>query len=172
MARLKKRVEAGDVVAMTRIGEYHIRGENGLPRNVAKGIELLEEAAKLGDVGAHLRLACSYDDGDYGSKKDVEKTLFHYEAAAMGGHVGARHYLGFLEAEDGKFNRALRHWTVSAKMGFERSLKEILQLCKDGHASRDNYAQALHGYRKATDEMFSHERDEANVLLSNTNLRY
>ena len=50
---------------------------------------------------------------------------------------------------------------MSAKMGHEKSLKGILDLFKVGHASRDDYAQALLGYQKATDEMISKEREEA-----------
>merc|ERR1711862_458240 len=122
------------------------------------------EAAKLGDVDAHARLASSHDAGDYGLKKDAEKALFHYEVAAMGGVPIARHILGCLEAMDGKFDRALRHWMMSAKMGYEPSLKDILELCKGGEASKDNYAQALLSYRKTTDKMISKEREEANVL--------
>merc|ERR1712183_724629 len=38
VARVKKRVEAGDAVAMRRMGECHIRGQKGVPRNAAKGI--------------------------------------------------------------------------------------------------------------------------------------
>ena len=53
---------------------------------------------------------------------------------------------------------------ISAKNGDEDSLKYILTLHKEGHASKDNYAQALHGYQKATDEMRSSERDEAEKL--------
>ena len=82
----------------------------------------------------------------------------------MRGHFYAWCNLGCFEYKDGKFDRALRHWMMSAKMGYEKSLKNILLLCKDGHASRDDYAQALLGYRKASDEMTSKERDEAKAL--------
>merc|ERR1711862_898403 len=141
--------KAGDAVAMTMMGEYHIYGLNGVPRNV-KGIELYQEASKLGDIQAHFTLATVYDVGRFGLKKDVEKALSHYEVAAMGGHFGARINLGVYEVEDGKFDRALRHWMMSANMGCEKSLKKILLLCKDGLASRDDYAQALLGYKKAS----------------------
>ena len=85
LTRVKKRVEAGDAVAMTMMGQCHILGEHCAQINFAKGIELWQKAAKLGDVEAHFQLACSYHTGDYGLKRDVEKALFHCEVAAMGG---------------------------------------------------------------------------------------
>ena len=60
-----------------------------------------------------------------------------------------------------KFDRALKHWRISARMGEESSLKNILELHKMGHATRDDYAQALRAYMKAKDEMSTNERDEA-----------
>merc|ERR1712129_532506 len=104
-------------------------------------------------------------DGDWGVKKDTKKMLYHYEVAAIGGHSVARHNLGCLEYNGGMFDRALRHWMISAKMGYEISLKYILKLHKMGHATKNDYAQALLGYQNATEEMRSDERDEAKACF-------
>ena len=84
-------------------------GEMGIPRNFAKGIELLKEAAKLGDVHAHYCLGFAYDEGDFGLKKDMNLAVNHYKVAAMGGHFEARHNLGVIKYKEGSFDRALRH---------------------------------------------------------------
>jgi len=164
VALVQKRVEARDSCAITMMGQFHVSGEYGVQRNVVKGIDLWKEAAKLGNAEAHCHLALSYDGGDFGLKKDMSKAVYHYEAAAIAGHFEARHGLGFFEKREGRFNRALRHWMVSATMGYEDSLKGILELLKDGHATRDDYVRALHGYRNATDEMSSSERDIARMI--------
>merc|ERR1712129_442780 len=96
-----------------------------------------------------------------GVKKDTEKMLYHYEVAAIGGHFAARCNLGCFECGEGRTDRALRHFTISAKMGHEDSLKNILVMHKMRCATKDDYTQALLGYQHATDEMRSHERDEA-----------
>ena len=164
LAMIQKRVEAGDVHAIRTLGQLYLSGKKDIPRNFAKGIELLKEAAKLGDVKAHQRLAFAYHEGDFGLKKDMNMAVNHYEVAAMAGHFGARHNLGIIKYNEGRFDRALRHWLVSAMIGCEKSLKFILKLHQEGQASRDDCAQALHGYQKATDEMRSSKRDEARTL--------
>ena len=146
------------------LGQSHINGELGFPRNVAKGTELIQEAANLGDIQAHFLLATSYKEGSHGLKKKMDMALYHYEVAAMGGHFDARGRLGYVEAVEEKFDKALKHWMISARMGEEKSLKSILKLHKMGHATKDDYAQALCGYIKAKDEMSSNEREEARVL--------
>merc|ERR1711971_38107 len=97
-------------------------------------------------------------------EKNMKMAVNHYEVAAISGHFGARHNLGAFEFEEGKFDRALRHWMVSAMIGYEDSLKAILELHQEGHATKDDYARALHGCQKATDEMRSSKRDEARTL--------
>merc|ERR1712007_33224 len=81
VARVKKRAEAGDARAIRVLGQYHIHGECGLPRNVRKGSELCKKSAKLGDVEAHYQLAVSYEHGDYGLSKDIDMALYHYKVA-------------------------------------------------------------------------------------------
>merc|ERR1712183_572556 len=106
VARGKKRVEAGDTVAMTMMGQYYVQGLNGVPKNAAKGMKLWKDAAKLGDVGAHYQVARVYDKG-FGFcrlKKDAE-ALFHLEVAVMGGHHTAWYALGLFEVADRKFRQ-------------------------------------------------------------------
>ena len=90
----------------------------------------------------------------------MAKAINFYEKAAMQGHVSARHNLGFHEEEKGNHERAVRHYLVSAKMGFDRSLQKVKRYFLSGLATKEQYAEALQGYQEAVEEMKSHVRDE------------
>ncbi|EJK77386.1 hypothetical protein THAOC_00785, partial [Thalassiosira oceanica] len=84
------------------------------------------------------------------------------ERAAIRGHVGSRHNLGCNEYnEKGNFDRALRHWLISAKMGYESSVEAIKDAFMAGLATNAQYTEALKGYQDAVEETKSHDRDEA-----------
>ncbi|EJK52091.1 hypothetical protein THAOC_28676 [Thalassiosira oceanica] len=68
------------------------------------------------------------------------------------------------ECDNGNYKLAVQHWMISAKMGDEDSLNEIKDMFKEGHATKAQYATALLGYRDATEEMKSPQREEANRL--------
>ena len=55
---------------------------------------------------------------------------------------------------------------ISAKLGLKDSLDAIKDMFTDGDATKDQYAEALRGYRDAVEETKSHQREEAKVLLS------
>jgi TPR repeat protein len=82
---LMKRVEANDAGAMHVLGSYYDHGQLGLQQDLAKGVELWKQAAKLGSSEAHFALGCNYDE-----EGDSKKEKFHYEAAAMAGNEAAR----------------------------------------------------------------------------------
>merc|ERR1719356_1793384 len=106
---------------MIMLGQFFVFGEQGVPRNIAKGIELWKEAATLGHAQAHCNVAHAYREGDIGLKEEINMAVYHYEVAAMAGHYMARHNLGVFECNEGRFDRALRHWVISANIGFEDS---------------------------------------------------
>ena len=76
----------------------------------------------------------------------------------------SRHNLGFHEAEKGNHDRAVRNLLISAKMGLKESVDTTKKLFINGQATKEQYAQALKGYQDATEEMKSHDRDEAKRL--------
>ena len=127
MPGLQRRVEAGNFTALKMLGQCHLNGQNGVPRNVVKRIELWQKATGLGSVEAHYELAIPYCEGDV-VQKDKEKVLSRHKAAAIGGDFASRHDLGRFEYREGRTDRALQHWTISAKMGHENSSKCILEL--------------------------------------------
>ena len=119
-----------------------------------------KKAAELGYIAAHNYLSIMYYKGD-GVEKDEEKEIYHLEEAAIGGHPYARHNLGIKEFNNGRFERARKHLIIAANLGHNDSLKGLRMLYADGHASKDDYADALRAYQAAVDETKSAEREEA-----------
>ena len=163
LAMVRARIEKKDPVAITLLGGKYAHGGLGLQTNVRMAIKLWEEAAKLGSVDALYNLGVAYDFGK-GVQEDKARAGELYKIAAMQGHVESRHNLGFDEGDEGNHDRAVRHYLISAKMGYEDSVENIKQMFVDGEATEDQYAQALKGYQNAMEEMKSHDRDEAKRL--------
>jgi len=162
LALVQKRVDAGDALAHFVLGQLYFKGEKRLAKHLKRAIELWKEAANLGSVDAHFSLAVAYHDGN-GIKRDTNKAVHHYQVAAVRGHFMARHDLGCIDYEEGRMDRSLQHLMISAKMGWDNSLKAIQEMYVGGHATKDDYAQALLGYQNATEEMKSVQRDKAEL---------
>ena len=96
-----------------------------------------------------------------GVGKDMKKLLYHSEQAAMAGHPDARHNLGCIERDNGRYERAKKHFIIAANLGYEKSPKGIKDLYELGHASKDEYADALRAYQAAVDATKSAEREKA-----------
>ena len=128
-----------------------------------RAAKLREEAAQLGSIEALFNLGNSHRLGK-GVEQDMAKAAQFYTKAAMQGHVIARHNLGSLEGQKGNYDRAVRHWLISAKMGHKDSIENIKRIFMAGGATKEQYAEALRGYQDAVDEMKSHDRDEAKRL--------
>ena len=127
---LKKRIEANDPVAICKWGvEQYNKGD------YHKAFECYAKAAELGDVDARDKLACMYGFGE-GVEKDKEKYIHHLEEAAIGGHPEARYALGFNEAEKGNLERAVKHWIIGATQGDDQSIKELLNVFKEGYLEK------------------------------------
>ena len=163
LSMIQKRVDKGDPMAIYNLGTKYERGIYGVEKDVTRAVELYERAAELGLKEAHHNLGVLYHEGKE-VVKDMDKAIRHYEAAAMLGDVSARFNLGNLEFIAGKFNLALQHWMISAKLGHEKALNKVKATFVNGLASKADYAEALRGYQIAIEEMSSPDRDEAKKL--------
>jgi TPR repeat protein len=63
--------------------------------------------------------------------------------------------------DNGRYDRAKKHWIIAANLGDHDSLKCLKKLYADGHASKEDYASALRAYQAAVEETKSAEREEA-----------
>ena len=156
----KKRVEVGDAGAMFNLGYFFSKGSYGLPQNHDKALELYRRAGELGYAKAYDKIGYAYLFGA-GVEMNVINGLHYYELAAMGGVVAARLALGLFEDQAGNLDRALKHYMVAAGNGHNRSVKNIRQLYMNGHATKEDYANALRARQAYLEEIKSKQRDEA-----------
>ncbi|EJK43761.1 hypothetical protein THAOC_37762, partial [Thalassiosira oceanica] len=109
LAMVHARVGKKDPEGINFLGEQYFFGQLGLQKDTRKAVELWTEAAKLGSVEALFQLGSV--------QEDETKAAEFYEKAAMQGWVNARHNIGCYEAKKGNYDRAVRHFMISAKMG-------------------------------------------------------
>ncbi|EJK74353.1 hypothetical protein THAOC_03972, partial [Thalassiosira oceanica] len=165
LAMIQARVLKKDPYAIHFLGEAYCHGgEFGLQKDMRKAVELWTEAAELGSAKALCNLGVAYYNG-YGVQQDMAKGVEFLSEAAMKGDVESRSKLGSIEVEKGNLDRALRHFLISAKMGYKNSLEMITKLFANGIATKEQYAEALKGYQDAVNEMKSRDRDNAKACL-------
>jgi len=163
VAMILKRVDKGDADAIKHLGDRYYHGRQGLAKDVPRAIELWTEAAELGSLEAQYELGIVYFNGE-GVEEDKPRGIHHYQQAAMKGHEPSRCNLGAAEYGNGNRRLAVQHFMISAKMGHERTLNHIKVMFKEGDATKEQYAEALLGYRDAVEEMKSPQREEAKRL--------
>ena len=153
--RLMKRMEANDPNSMCHMGtKKYIEGD------YAKSFEYFSRAAALGNAVAHHRLSVLYNNGQ-GVERNLKKKLHHLKEAAIGGHPDARHDLGKLGLKNGSVDRAVKHFIIAAKLGYDKSLESVKGLHEGGFVSKEDFAAALCGYQAAIAAEKSPQRDEA-----------
>jgi len=158
--RLKKRVEAGDAIAIHNLGLCHQEGSRGYSQNYDKALELWHRAVDLGNTDAYCDIAVSYNNG-LGVEVDKKKTKYYYELAASRGCVMARRNLGTTEEMAGNMSRALKHFMIAVRSGQDISLSKIKDLYSNGRASKEDYTKALQSYQTYLSEIKNVQRDKA-----------
>ncbi len=150
-----KRVKANDPIALRKRGQ-----KCGREGDYEGAFGYYTRAAELGDASAHYNLSIMYQLGE-GVEKDKKKAVYHTEEAAIGGHPDARHNLGCYEGKNGRHERAMKHFIIAAKLGFNDSLDEVKEGFVDGIVSKEDYAAALRGHQATVDATKSKQREEA-----------
>jgi TPR repeat protein len=154
-----KRIKKNDPAAMCHMGKR--RRDEG---DYETALKYSTKAAELGDADAHYNLSVMYQNGQ-GVEKDMEKSVYHAEQAAIGGHHMARYNLGIFEGRNGRFERARKHFIIAANLGDHDSLNCLKILYTDGHASKEDYANALRAYQATLEGTKSEEREVADAYF-------
>ena len=157
---VRARVAKENPEAINFLGEQYHHGALGLKKDIRKAVELWKEAAELGSIEALYNLGVTYDFGN-GVEQDMAKAAKFYTKAAMRGHVHSRYNLGIYEGLKGSYDRAVRHFLISAKMGYNASLEMIKKAFMAGDATKEQYAEAKKGYQDAIEEMTKHDSYES-----------
>jgi tetratricopeptide (TPR) repeat protein len=152
---LMKRVKANDPVALTEVGKTRY-GEGDYER----AFEYFTKAAAFGDAEAHYKLSIMYEFGE-GVGKDKKKEVYHLEEAVMGGHPVARYNLGVEEKINGRMDRAVKHFIITAKLGDDPALEVVKQSFIEGLVSKEDFEAALRGHQAAVDATKSEQREKA-----------
>jgi len=155
----KKRFEANDPFALREVGRKHF-GD----RDYERAFECFTKAADLGDVVAQFNLSFMYREG-LGVEKDEKMELYYSEEAAIGGDPNARHALAFKEGENGRYDRAVKHWIIAAKLGHDDSVQRLKVVYKCGYVSKEDFASALRGHQAAVNATKSPQRELAEKLV-------
>jgi len=158
--RNKKRMKLNDADAYYNLGCKYRNGVKGLPQDISKALELWHRAGELGSTMAYNNIGNAYYNGN-DVERDVKKARYYFEIAAMAGDVDARFNLGLSEKDVGNVGRALKHFMISARSGDDDSLKQIKQLFTAGHATKEDYTNALLAYQSYLDEIRSEQRNQA-----------
>jgi TPR repeat protein len=150
-----KRLKVNDPVAIFKTGEKcHRQGD------IEGAFQYWRKAARMGHIMAHYNLSVLYHEGG-GVEKDPKKELYHLEEAAIGGHPTARYNLGCIEIENGRGDRAKKHFLIAAKLGDDKALGTVKKGFMKGLVSKEEYAAALRGHQAAVDATKSQQGEEA-----------
>jgi hypothetical protein len=163
--RCMKRIKKNCPAAMCHVGTKC--DEEGDHKSA---LEYLTKAAELGHAEAHYNLSIMYYKGD-GVEKDMKKYIYHSEEAAIGGHPDARHNLGIEELHNSRFERAKKHFIIAANLGYDNSLKALRDLYAHGHASKEDYTNALRAYQAVVEATKSSGRDRAGEAIKNGEIK-
>jgi tetratricopeptide (TPR) repeat protein len=150
-----KRIEANDPVAMSNMGK--LRYDEG---DYSSAFEYWTKAAGMGDIDSHFHLGDLYRNGQ-GVEKDKKKELYHWEKAAIGGHAAARYNLGCNEGNNGRIERAVKHFIISAYLGYDRAIEVLKGEYANGTISKEDFAAALRAHHTAVDATKSPQREAA-----------
>jgi tetratricopeptide (TPR) repeat protein len=156
-----ERIKKNDPAALTEMGKIR-QGEG----DYGTALKYYTKAAQLGDADAHHNLSVMYREG-HGVEKDLKKYTFHMEEASIGGHPYARHNLGVHEWNSGRYERARKHFIIATNLECEPSLNNLRRFYAKGHASKEDYTDALRAYQAAVNATKSSDREKAEEAIKN-----
>ncbi len=162
---IMKRVKVNDPVAMFKMG---VKCEE--EGDFEGAIQYWIKAAELGDIEAHYNLSCYYREGRQGVERDEKKKMHHMEEAAIGGHPTARYNLGSHEWSNRRYDRAMRHFIISAKQGFDDALDAVKHGFQTKDVNKEDFEAALRGHQAAVDETKSEQRAAAYEFFNSARL--
>ena len=150
---------SNDPVALLHMGTRHYKESN-----YKSALEYWSKAAALGNAAAHFHLSILHREGK-GVEKDHTKVLYHLEESAIAGHPDARCNLGQYEWTNQRFERAVMHWVIAARLGSDNSIQALKKCYTSGNISKEDFASALRAYQDAVARTKSPQREKAEALL-------
>lgn len=165
ITRIHKLIKAGNAEAYAMLAACYANGIMGMPQDPVKVNEMSLKAGKLGYAEGYYNLGISYQNG-HGMEIDEKKAKHYFELSAMNGHTSARHNLGGIEYLSGNMDRAMKHFVIAARAGFELSLKTVKRMYIDGVITKEEYANTLRAHQRRQDDTKSDARTRAKKEVS------
>jgi hypothetical protein len=130
MAELQQAAKKGNHKAEAQLGEMLLRGD-GIPKDEAKGVALIEKAARAGNSAAAFRIGMLLANGTNGVVKDSTRSLAYFRAGAAGGEAEAFFNIGAAYASGRGVKRdyaeALGWLIVAGKRGANPGAEQSLR---------------------------------------------
>ena len=150
LKELEQAAARGNPRAETQLGEMLLRGD-GIAKNEARGVALLEKAARAGQGPAAFRIGMLLAHGESGVANDPARALDYFRAAAAGGEAEAFYNIGAAYASARGVRRnyaeALGWLIVATKRGAqsnaETALRAQLKSRADWIATGERRAQEI-----------------------------
>lgn len=93
LKELQQAAAKGNPKAEAALGEMLLRGD-GIAKDEARGLALLEKAARAGHSAAAFRIGMLLADGEAGVAQDPARAISYFRAAAAGGEAEAFFNIG------------------------------------------------------------------------------
>ncbi|MDP3069713.1 MAG: hypothetical protein Q8N18_05460 [Opitutaceae bacterium] len=93
LKEMQQAVTAGNPKAEAAFGEMLLRGE-GIKKDEARGVALIEKAARAGNSAAAFRIGMLLSDGESGVTQNQARSIEYFRAAAAGGEAEAFFNIG------------------------------------------------------------------------------
>jgi TPR repeat protein len=147
---LQQAAASGNPKAEVQLGEMLLRGD-GIAQDEARGVELLEKAARASNSSAAFRIGMLLANGEHGVAKDQARALDYFRAAAAGGEAEAFFNIGAAYASARSVRRnyaeALGWLIVAKKKGAqsdaETSLRNQIKSRPDWIATGERRAKEI-----------------------------
>ncbi len=154
MKELQQASAKGNPKAEAQLGELLLRGE-GIAKDAARGLALLEKAARAGQSAAAFRIGMLLAHGEGGVAKDPARALAYFRAAAAGGETEAFFNIGaaYASARGVKrdYGEALGWLIVARQRGADGSAEKSLRA---QIASRSAWIEAVERRAKTIETDF------------------
>ncbi|MCC6471908.1 MAG: SEL1-like repeat protein [Alphaproteobacteria bacterium] len=158
---LQRGIERGDDTSRLVLGEMYVDG-NGIPRNMAEGLRLLEPMANKGVALAIYKMGVIYLFGDNALGRDYAKALYWYQRAAALGVARAQNDIGYM-VENGfgiaKDPRRAADWyRIAGEQGWGKAQVNLGRMYESGSGVPQDLKEALYWYRLAADSTLEEDR--------------
>ena len=165
LARLNRRVELKDPIALRNMALAYSDGDWGLPVDEAKYVDFLRQSAGLGDPVALYQLGNFHHNGEMGHEQNEEEARKYWKKAAEGGNLVAMHNLGCKEKD---YVAGIRILQLSASGGYRDSMEPLMMCFESGDLHHRDLAKTLQAMYRARSEMRSEDRAKYIAYLKST----